>query len=157
MSIRENILFNQPYDSARYKETLDASALLPDLASFEHGDLSAIGENGIGLSGGQKARVALARAIYSHASILLLDDPISALDQQTAEWIVKRCFTGKLVEGRTIVLVTHRVDLCRGLARQTIEVSHGTARIVKGDMDLSEGSALEQSYFSWQQSGRRHQ
>jgi ABC-type multidrug transport system fused ATPase/permease subunit len=132
MSIRENILFNSPYDDDRYKRTLDACALTPDLATFPHGDLSAIGENGIGLSGGQKARVALARAIYSHATILLLDDPISALDQQTAEWIVKRCFTGKLVEGRTIVLVTHRTDLCQYIAVQTIEIVDGTARPVRG-------------------------
>ena len=144
MSIRENILFNLPYDPVRYKQTVDACALLPDLASFEHGDLSPIGENGIGLSGGQKTRVALARAIYSHASILLLDDPISALDQQTAEWVVRRCLTGSLVEGKTIVLVTHRVDICKGLAVQTIEVSRGTARVVKGDVDLTEESILQQ-------------
>ena len=142
MSIRDNILFNLPYDAVRYKETLEACALLPDLASFQHGDLSPIGENGIGLSGGQKARVALARAIYSHADILLLDDPISALDQQTAEWIVKRCLTGKLVEGRTVVLVTHRIDLCKGRTRQTIEVSQGTARAFKGDIDIVDESAL---------------
>ena len=145
MSIRENILFNLPYDPVRYRKTLEACALLPDLASFEHGDLSPIGENGIGLSGGQKARVALARAIYSHASILLLDDPISALDQQTAEWIVKRCLSGSLVEGRTIVLVTHRVDICKGLAVQTIEVAHGTAQVSKGDVDITEDSTLHQT------------
>lgn len=143
MSIRENILFNLPYEPARYRQTLDACALLPDLASFQHGDLSTIGENGIGLSGGQKARVALARAVYSPASILLLDDPISALDQQTAEWIVRRCLTGNLVEGRTIVLVTHRIDICKGLATQTIEVSRGSARIIKGDIDVIAESMLE--------------
>jgi ABC-type multidrug transport system fused ATPase/permease subunit len=132
MSIRDNILFNSPYNDDRYKRTLDACALTPDLATFTNGDLSPIGENGIGLSGGQKARVALARAIYSNAPILLLDDPISALDQQTAEWIVKRCFTGKLVKGRTLVLVTHRTDLCQNIAVQTIEIVDGTARPVQG-------------------------
>ena len=73
MSIRDNILFSAPYDEQRYKQTLEACALLPDLAWFKHGDLSHIGENGIGLSGGQKARVALARAVYSRAKILLLE------------------------------------------------------------------------------------
>ena len=135
MSIRDNILFTQPYDEERYKQVLDACALLPDLATFQHGDLSPIGENGIGLSGGQKARVALARAIYSRANTLLLDDPISSLDQQTAEWIVKKCFTGSLVDGRSLVLITHRTDLFKGLAVQTVEVDNGTVRTSTGDTD----------------------
>jgi ABC-type multidrug transport system fused ATPase/permease subunit len=132
MTIRDNILFNSPYDDARYRQTLEACALTPDLATFENGDLSAIGENGIGLSGGQKARVALARAVYSRAPILLLDDPLSALDQQTAELIVKRCFMGKLVEGRTLALVTHRSDLCQEIAVQTLEVCNNTVRRIEG-------------------------
>ncbi|RMZ75443.1 hypothetical protein DV737_g5299, partial [Chaetothyriales sp. CBS 132003] len=133
MSIRENILFTQPYDEDRYRQVLEVCALLPDLADLPHGDLSPIGENGVGLSGGQKARVALARAIYSHANVVLLDDPISALDQQTAEWIVQKCLTGSLVEGRSIVMVTHRIDLFQGLAKQTIEIEAGSAKVYAGD------------------------
>jgi ABC-type multidrug transport system fused ATPase/permease subunit len=133
MSIRDNILFSSPYDDVRYKQTLEACALTADLANFKHGDLSNIGENGIGLSGGQKARVALARAVYSRAKILLLDDPLSALDQQTAEQIVAKCFAGELVKDRTVVLVTHRTDLCNGVAEQLIEITDGTAEIRKGD------------------------
>lgn len=67
MNIRDNILFSSPYDEARYKQVIMTCALTPDLAGFKDGDLSNIGENGIGLSGGQKARVALARAVYSRA------------------------------------------------------------------------------------------
>jgi ABC-type multidrug transport system fused ATPase/permease subunit len=133
MSIRDNILFSSPYDETRYKQTLDACALTADLAGFKHGDLSNIGENGIGLSGGQKARVALARAVYSRAKILLLDDPLSALDQQTAESIVGKCLGGELVEGRTVILVTHRTDLCKGIAEQLIEIVDGTAQVYQGD------------------------
>lgn len=137
MTIRENILFNAPYDDVRYKATLEACALLPDLANMKHGDLSSIGENGIGLSGGQKARVALARAVYSRAQILLLDDPLSALDQQTAEWIVTKCLSGSLVDRRTVILVTHRTDLCQHIASQLVEISHGTAILHRSDEDLS--------------------
>ncbi|KAI1735926.1 ABC transporter [Xylaria scruposa] len=133
MSIRDNILFNFPYDPARYKKVVDACALTPDLASFSHGDLSDIGENGIGLSGGQKARVALARAVYSNSRILLLDDPLAALDHSTAESIVRKLFQGPLMEGRTIVLVTHRVDLCAHLADQFVEIDRGHARVLDGD------------------------
>ncbi|EXJ90194.1 hypothetical protein A1O1_03293 [Capronia coronata CBS 617.96] len=143
MSIRENILLNAPYQEIRYKRVLEACALLPDLASFKHGDLSYIGENGIGLSGGQRARVALARAVYSRADILLLDDPLSALDQQTAEWIVKKCLTGSLMEGRTVVLVTHRTDLCQDVASQLVEISHGTATLHRSDEDLTVSTSPE--------------
>ncbi|KAF2105786.1 hypothetical protein BDV96DRAFT_655260 [Lophiotrema nucula] len=129
MSIRDNILFSYPYEEMRYKQVLEACALVPDMAEFKHGDLSNIGENGIGLSGGQKARVALARAVYSKAKILFLDDPLSALDHQTAEFIVHRLLDGPLLEGRTTVLVTHRTELCHGLAKQWIELAHGRAAI----------------------------
>ena len=67
MNIRDNILFSSPYDEARYEKVIAACALTQDFAGFKDGDLSNIGENGIGLSGGQKARVALARAVYSRA------------------------------------------------------------------------------------------
>lgn len=150
MNIRDNILFSSPFEEVRYKETLEACALAQDLAGFKDGDLSNIGENGIGLSGGQKARVALARAVYSRAKgkepcsdcclyasfveyanlflVLLLDDPLSALDHQTASTIIRKCLDGPLVDGRAVVLVTHRTELCHGLAKQTIEISDGKAR-----------------------------
>ena len=130
MSIRENILFSAPYDDKRYKEVLDACALTPDLAKMKAGDLSLIGENGIGLSGGQRARVALARAVYSRAKILLLDDPLSSLDQQTAELIAKKLFAGPLLNGRIVLLVTHRTDLVMDLAEQVIEMYDGRANFL---------------------------
>ncbi|KAF2838425.1 ATP-dependent bile acid permease [Patellaria atrata CBS 101060] len=130
MSIRENILFSAQYDEVRYKEVLEACALMPDMANLQNGDLSNIGENGVGLSGGQRARVALARAVYSRAKILLLDDPISALDHQTAEFIVKRCIAGRLLEGRTVILATHRTELCHGIATQIVEITDGQANIL---------------------------
>jgi ABC-type multidrug transport system fused ATPase/permease subunit len=133
MSIRDNILFSSPYEERRYRDVLDACALLPDLADLKHGDLSFVGENGVGLSGGQKARVALARAVYSRASILILDDPISALDHNTAEALVRKCFSGPLVRGRTIVLVTHRTELVRHLADQIVEIADGQASIIDKD------------------------
>jgi ABC-type multidrug transport system fused ATPase/permease subunit len=129
MSIRDNILFSSPYNEQRYKRVLDACALLPDLSNFKHGDLSFIGENGIGLSGGQKARVALARALYSSARILLLDDPLSALDHNTAETVVRKCFSGPLMQDRIVVLVTHRTTLVRHIADQFLEIADGRATV----------------------------
>lgn len=129
MSIRDNILFAADFNAERYYQTLEACALNVDLAGFEHGDLSNIGENGVGLSGGQKARVALARAIYSDSRILLLDDPISALDHQTAEHVVHYGLQGSLMDGRTVILVTHRVNLCAEIADQLLELEDGALSV----------------------------
>ncbi|KAL9010787.1 MAG: hypothetical protein Q9173_004315, partial [Seirophora scorigena] len=146
MNIRENIIFTSPYEEGRYRKVLEACALTPDLAAFKDGDLTNIGENGTGLSGGQKARVALARAVYSPAKILFLDDPLSALDQQTAETIVHKCLCGPLVEARTVVLVTHRTALCKHLAKQVIEVLEGRARVLDLDaMPVTELSKVVSS------------
>lgn len=79
-SIRDNILFGLPFDDARYHETIYACALIKDLEIFEDGDQTEIGEKGITLSGGQKARVSLARAVYSRAQTILMDDVLSAVD-----------------------------------------------------------------------------
>ncbi|CAK7268329.1 hypothetical protein SEPCBS119000_003006 [Sporothrix epigloea] len=128
MTIRENILFCSPYDELRYHCVVEACCLLPDFAEFEAGDLSNVGENGIGLSGGQKARVALARAVYSRARILLLDDPIAALDHNTAETLMQRLFaTSGLMKDRLVIFVTHRMELVANHASQIYEVSdeHG--------------------------------
>ncbi|KAF2093797.1 ABC bile acid transporter-like protein [Rhizodiscina lignyota] len=140
MSIRENILFSAPYEETRYKQVLEACALLSDMVEFKNGDLSFIGENGVGLSGGQKARVALARAVYSRARFLLLDDPLSALDHQTAEFIMKRCIGSSLMEGRTIVLITHRTDICHGLAQQWVKISDGRATLVEPSANYEEST-----------------
>ncbi|KAL9104794.1 MAG: hypothetical protein Q9163_000292 [Psora crenata] len=145
MSIRDNILFASPCDEDRYRCVLEACALTVDMASFKNKDLSLIGENGVGLSGGQRARVALARAVYSRASILLLDDPLSALDHQTAEFIVKRCFRGPLMDGRTVILVTHRVELCNDIAQQVIQVIDGRAHKLEQGESLSTLSQPETS------------
>ncbi|SPQ20180.1 c6d9460a-e53b-4a5c-bb43-5da2a39b19ec [Thermothielavioides terrestris] len=128
MSIRENILFSAPYDKARFEQVIDACCLRDDLDKFRCKDLTLIGENGVGLSGGQRARVALARAVYSQARILLLDDPISALDHHTATSIVQNLFADKnspLTAGRLVVFVTHRVDIVTPYAYQVIEVLDG--------------------------------
>ena len=140
MSIRENILFGAPYDLQRYNHVIYACALMPDLAVMAAGDFSMIGENGIGLSGGQRARIALARAVYSNAPILLLDDPFSALDQETAEKVMSRLFTthtfisNLLMVDRTIVLVTHRIDLVISYAKMFVEVDKGRASEVPWEL-----------------------
>jgi ABC-type multidrug transport system fused ATPase/permease subunit len=79
-SIMDNILFGLPLNHQRYHSVIEACALVQDLAQYPDGDQTEIGEKGITLSGGQKARVALARAVYSRAKHVLMDDVLSAVD-----------------------------------------------------------------------------
>ncbi|KAL1924068.1 uncharacterized protein VTP21DRAFT_7103 [Calcarisporiella thermophila] len=124
-TVRDNILFGSPYEEERYNKVIHACALAPDLANFEAGDLTEIGERGITLSGGQKQRVSLARAVYSRAGHVLMDDCLSAVDAHTAKWIYEHCLTGELMRGRTQILVTHAVGLCLPGAAQVIMVNAG--------------------------------
>jgi len=90
-NIRENILFGNPYDAAKYDRTVGACALWKDFELFPHGDLTEIGERGINMSGGQKQRIQIARAVYQDADIYLLDDPFSAVDAHTGTQLFKVC------------------------------------------------------------------
>ncbi|KAI8804937.1 P-loop containing nucleoside triphosphate hydrolase protein [Cladochytrium replicatum] len=109
-SIRENICFGLPFNPKRYRLVVRACALVKDLEVFEGGDLTEIGEKGINLSGGQKQRVSMARAAYSRAATILLDDPLSAVDAPTSRHLFKHCILG-LMKNRTRLLVTHAVPL----------------------------------------------
>ncbi|KAL4802515.1 P-loop containing nucleoside triphosphate hydrolase protein [Aspergillus unguis] len=111
-TIKENILFGLPYDRPRYRQTLFASGLEKDMSVLPDGDLTDIGANGINLSGGQRWRVSFARALYSRAGILVMDDIFSALDAETGRHVYEHALTGELGQGRTRILVTHHVGLC---------------------------------------------
>ena len=130
-TIRDNIIYGSPqgYDERRYEAVVESCALVQDLSIFPAGDMTEIGEKGVALSGGQKARVALARALYSPATTILLDDPLAAVDMHTARHLVEECLTGGLMRGRTVVLVTHHVSLCLPIASHLVEISGG--RITK--------------------------
>lgn len=90
-TVRDNILFRREFDDSRYREVLRMCCLEEDLSLWPNGDLTKIGERGATLSGGQRARVSLARAVYSKADILLLDDPLSAVDNNVADRIFHGC------------------------------------------------------------------
>ncbi|KIJ35247.1 hypothetical protein M422DRAFT_262416 [Sphaerobolus stellatus SS14] len=111
LSIRDNILFGNQYEEERYAAVLEACALNPDLEIFEARDLTEVGSKGISLSGGQKARVALARAVYARSKCVLLDDPLSAVDSHTALLLYEKLLKGPLLANRTVVLITHNVEL----------------------------------------------
>lgn len=102
-SIKDNILYGAPFDQERYEAVLFACALTHDLDNLEDGDSTEIGVRGVVLSGGQKSRLAVARALYSSAAVCLFDDPLAALDSGTAKHLIKHGLTGPLMKGRTVV------------------------------------------------------
>ncbi|CAF0839220.1 unnamed protein product [Brachionus calyciflorus] len=109
-TIRENILFGAEMDSNNYRKVIDACCLEADLDNLPLGDETPVGENGICLSGGQKARVTLARACYNNdKDIYLLDDPLSAVDPHVAKHLVQKCLNGFLKE-KTKILSTHHIE-----------------------------------------------
>ncbi|PYH42937.1 P-loop containing nucleoside triphosphate hydrolase protein [Aspergillus saccharolyticus JOP 1030-1] len=127
-TIKANILFGLPYHEGRYQKTLAACALQKDLEMLPDGDLTDIGANGVNLSGGQRWRVSFARALYSRAGILVLDDIFSALDAHTGRHVYEDALTGELGQGRTRILVTHHVGLCLSRADYWVELEDGNVR-----------------------------
>jgi ATP-binding cassette subfamily C (CFTR/MRP) protein 1 len=108
-TLKNNILFHSPYEEKKYNYVLDVCELLPDLAILVGGDMTEIGEKGINLSGGQKARISIARAIYAENEIFLFDDPISALDAHVGQNIMKNLIV-KDLHNKTRLLVTHALQ-----------------------------------------------
>ncbi|OAQ30094.1 hypothetical protein K457DRAFT_73774, partial [Linnemannia elongata AG-77] len=110
-TVRDNILFGNSFDQARYDLVLTVCGLLPDLEMLPAGDQTEIGERGINLSGGQKQRVSLARAAYDDADLYLLDDPLSAVDAHVAQHLWKNLLgPNGLLKNKTRILVTHAVQ-----------------------------------------------
>lgn len=125
-TIRDNILFGLPLDNERYQKVLHACALTKDLEMLQDGELTDIGANGINLSGGQKWRVSFARALYSRAGILVLDDIFSAVDAHVGRHLFEEALTGELGQGRTRILVTHHVALCLPKTSYSVLLADGT-------------------------------
>ncbi|XP_027198223.2 ATP-binding cassette sub-family C member 4-like [Dermatophagoides pteronyssinus] len=115
-SIRDNILFGSEYDKNKYKTIIDVCGMQYDLEQLPHGDRSLVGERGVSLSGGQKIRLTLARALYSEADIYLLDDPLSAVDVKVANHIFERCIMNYL-KSKTIILVTHQSQFIKNASK----------------------------------------
>ncbi|KAJ3763696.1 hypothetical protein EV360DRAFT_66088 [Lentinula raphanica] len=121
-TVKDTILFGSAFEEERYKKVIYQCALERDLSLFAAGDQTEIGEKGLTLSGGQKARLTLARAVYSQAKILLLDDILAAL-----EWIVNKCLSGDLLKNRTVIIVSHNVSLLSSVVQCFVTVQDGVA------------------------------
>ena len=113
-TVRENITFGKSLDAVRYQKIIQACSLKKDLQQLSKDDCTHIGQRGVSLSGGQRARICLARALYADASIFLLDDPFSAVDAQVGSHLFRECILGLLAE-KICVLVTHQHQFLTGV------------------------------------------
>lgn len=122
-SIRQNILFGEAMDKERYKTVIKACSLSRDIELWPDGDKTVVGERGMSLSGGQKARINLARAVYRKADIYLLDDPLSAVDAHVGRHLFDSCIKSFLRD-KLVILVTHQLQYLP-TADQVLLMNHG--------------------------------
>jgi len=128
-SVRENIIFGQPFDETWYNKVVDACELTADIEQMPLGDKTEVGERGISLSGGQKARVAIARAVYSRADVLVLDDVLSAVDEHVGGALIRKLFSSEgLLANRTVVLATNNVKV---LSHSSLIIALEKKRVVE--------------------------
>ncbi|CAM9867450.1 unnamed protein product, partial [Ectocarpus sp. 12 AP-2014] len=138
-TIRENILFGRAMDQKRYDAVIRDCALERDLSLLPSGDQTGIGDRGVNLSGGQKARVGLARMAYAHADTYLMDDPLSAVDPAVGRELFSKVVCGRL-KGSTRVLVTHQVHHLRDPKVDQIIVMHHGKIVGQGSYEELEAS-----------------
>ncbi|CAH0722547.1 unnamed protein product, partial [Brenthis ino] len=141
-SVRQNILFGLPYDRLRYKKVVTACALIRDFEQLPAGDATLVGERGISLSGGQRARIGLARACYRNADIYLLDDPLSAVDTHVGKHLVAECVMG-LLRHSTRILVTHQLHHLKS-ADKIIILRNGELELQGSFEELSKTPLFEE-------------
>ena len=108
-TIKNNIIFKHPFNSEKYDTVIKICQLLPDFELFKHGDLTLVSDKGANLSGGQKTRINIARAVYADSDIYLFDDPLSALDSHVGESIFTDLIKNYL-KNKTVLVVTHALQ-----------------------------------------------
>ncbi|XP_011882343.1 PREDICTED: probable multidrug resistance-associated protein lethal(2)03659 isoform X3 [Vollenhovia emeryi] len=108
-TVQDNILFGQSYDKDRYQNIVNVCALTKDFEQLPYGDKTLVGDRGAALSGGQRARISLARAVYRDADIYLFDDPLSAVDTHVGRQLFDKCMNNYL-QNKTRILVTHQLQ-----------------------------------------------
>ncbi|KAK5646964.1 hypothetical protein RI129_005428 [Pyrocoelia pectoralis] len=139
-TVRQNILFGKPFNKVRYKRVIRVCSLSRDFDLFPDGDKTSVGDRGVSLSGGQRARINLARAVYREADIYLLDDPLSAVDTHVGRKLFRRCINGFL-EDKTVILVTHQVQFLKDV--DGIVILEGGCVKAQGTFEQLQESGLD--------------
>lgn len=150
-TIKQNILFGQPMNKERYEKVINVCQLKRDFQLLPYGENTIVGERGINLSGGQCARVNLARAVYHEADIYLLDDPLSAVDTHVGKGIFEDCIKAFLKD-KTVILITHQfhylkyVDKILVLKDGTLQTEGTYSELLNSELDLTKMMQSENEY-----------
>lgn len=139
-SVRENILFGNDYVEERYREVVRVCALQSDFDMFPYGDRTLVGEKGKALSGGQKARINLARCVYKDADIYLLDDPLSAVDANVGKQLYEQCIK-QYLKHKICLLSTHQLQYLKS-ADKIMIIKDGKIEI-EGNYENLQNSGLD--------------
>lgn len=135
-TVKDNILFGDEFQKRRYWNVVKMCALEKDLEQLPYGDRTLISERGVSLSGGQRARINLARAVYRDADVYLMDDPLSAVDAHVGKHLFEQCIL-KYLKGKTRILTTHQVQFLKQ-ADLVVVMNNGRIQKVGTFDDLSE-------------------
>ena len=153
-TVRENILFGERFDEERFQRVIGVCALQRDMDTFPHADQTFVGEHGVVLSGGQQARISLARAVYASADIYILDDPLSAVDAKVGEHIFQKCIC-EYLSSKTRILVSNEVSHMT-TADQIVLLSKGNVLAKGSFVEMMESGVLNTVLNNVRKTSSRH-
>ncbi|KAJ5082015.1 2-alkenal reductase [Penicillium argentinense] len=145
-SIRDNILFGREYNAARYHEVLRCCALKADIEKLADGDSTEVGDRGASLSGGQKARISLARAVYARTDIVIMDDPVASIDSNVGHHIMENVLCG-LLKNCCRIVATHSPSILHRCDRILI-IEDGRIKAIDTFDRLIRQGVLRNGFFS---------
>lgn len=147
-TLRANITFGLSFDSWRYKSVLEAVALMHDLPQLQNGDLTIAGENGCCLSVSQRHRLALARALYSTAKVILIDDLLTTLDNSTAKHVLLKAIKGPLMYNRTCIMATCQARMAVPFCDFAVRLDHGKVSAQGTPQELVAAGAVSRNLLT---------
>ena len=152
-TIKANVLFGLPYEHKRYQQAIFSCGLTQDLSIWPDGDETEVGVRGVNLSGGQKWRIALARALYSYAHLLIIDDIFSALDAHVGRHVWEHGLKGDLAVGRTRITATHHLGLCLADAHFVVHLKKGRVMQIDDRSYRTDDSEYQQTVATLREPG----
>ncbi|XP_040575219.1 ATP-binding cassette sub-family C member 4 isoform X2 [Lepeophtheirus salmonis] len=154
-TVRQNILMGKPFIEKRYQDVLNACALEHDIQEWSNGDLTFVGGKGISLSGGQKARINLARCVYEKADIYILDDPLSAVDPHVGRHLLEKCIQHFLMN-KTVIIATHQIQYIKTADQIVLLNSDGSVETQGRYEELSSSNQGFGSFVKKIDTGNHH-